>query len=329
MVPELTIRLRWEPGSNPRLPRSGMCKRNRLCTGYAWEATNSGWAETKLPEFTSPKTCSWPKGFAPFDPTWNFCGEGPGCLPARLPRQFSAALVPCAVPVRPRGRGSTLAAFAARIRSSVMARVAFAPLCDSQEEIQMFLVTRSNVTGQGFPRMGQKRELKTAREKFCKGESGADDLQSTDRTLRERHWQLQQTAGADIVPGNDVTLCVDVLDTAWLFGAVPAAYRELAQTDPFAAYFASARGLQSGSLDLRALEMTTWFDTHYHDLVPALTRDQPLALHGDKPIAEFLQARARGYNARPILLGSVSFLLLSETTDGSDRFASLPQLLAA
>lgn len=193
----------------------------------------------------------------------------------------------------------------------------------------MFLVTRSNVTGQGFPRMGQKRELKTAREKFCKGESGADDPQSTARTLRERHWQLQQTAGADIVPGNDVTLCVDVLDTAWLFGAVPAAYRELAQTDPFAAYFASARGLQSGSLDLRALEMTAWFDTHYHDLVPAPTRDQPLALHGDKPIAEFLQARARGYNARPMLLGPVSFLLLSETTDGSDRFASLPQLVAA
>ncbi len=160
--------------------------------------------------------------------------------------------------------------------------------------------------------MGQKRELKTAREKFCKGESGADDLQSTARTLRERHWQLQQTAGADIVPGNHVILCVDVLDTAWLFGAVPAAYRELAQTDPFAAYFASARGLQSGSLDL-----------------PALTRDQPLALHGDKPIAEFLQARARGYNTRPVLLGPVSFLLLSETTDGSDRFASLPQLVAA
>jgi len=192
----------------------------------------------------------------------------------------------------------------------------------------MSLVTRSNVTSLGFPRIGQKRELKTALEKFWKGESSADDLQSTARALRQRHWQLQQTAGADIVPVNDFTLYDHVLDTAWLFGAVPPAYREFAQNDPLAAYFASARGLQSGTLDLRALEMIKWFDTNYHYLVPELKRDQPLALHGDKPVAEYLEARALGYNARPVLLGPVSFLLLSKTTEGSDRFALLPKLIA-
>jgi len=185
----------------------------------------------------------------------------------------------------------------------------------------------SQVTNLGFPRIGRKRELKTALESYWKGATGADALHATARELRQRHWQLQREAGADVVPVNDFTLYDHVLDTAWLFGAVPSGYLELAKTDPLAAYFATARGYKSSGRDLRALEMTKWFDTNYHYLVPELTRDQAFALCGDKPIAEFLEARAHGHEARPVLLGPVSFLLLSKTVDGSDRLALLDKLV--
>jgi len=185
----------------------------------------------------------------------------------------------------------------------------------------------SQVTNLGFPRIGRKRELKTALESYWKGTIDAAALYATARELRQRHWQLQREAGTDVVPVNDFTLYDHVLDTAWLFGAVPPDYLELADTDPLAAYFATARGHKSAGRDLRALEMTKWFDTNYHYLVPELTRDQAFALRGDKPIAEFLEARALGYEARPVLLGPVSFLLLSKTVDGSDRLALLDKLV--
>jgi 5-methyltetrahydropteroyltriglutamate--homocysteine methyltransferase len=185
----------------------------------------------------------------------------------------------------------------------------------------------SLVTNLGFPRIGRKRELKTALENYWKGAIDTDALQATARSLRRRHWQLQREAGADVVPVNDFTLYDHVLDTAWLFGAVPPDYRDLAESDPLAGYFAAARGYKSAGRDLRALEMTKWFDTNYHYLVPELTRDQAFALRGDKPIAEFLEARALGYAARPVLLGPVSFLLLAKTVDGSDRLALLDKLV--
>ena len=185
----------------------------------------------------------------------------------------------------------------------------------------------SLVTNLGFPRIGRKRELKTALENYWKGAIDADALRATARELRQRHWQLQRDAGADVVPVNDFTLYDHVLDTAWLFGAVPPEYRDLARQDALAGYFATARGYKTGGRDLRALEMTKWFDTNYHYLVPELTRDQAFALAGDKPVAEFLEARALGFDARPVLLGPVSFLLLAKTVDGSDRLALLDKLV--
>jgi 5-methyltetrahydropteroyltriglutamate--homocysteine methyltransferase len=185
----------------------------------------------------------------------------------------------------------------------------------------------SLVTNLGFPRIGRKRELKTALENYWKGAIDADALQASADELRRRHWQLQREAGADVVPVNDFTLYDHVLDTAWLFGAVPSDYLKLAESDPLAGYFATARGYKSGGLDLRALEMTKWFDTNYHYLVPELARGQEFALRGDKPLAEFREAKALGYDARPVLLGPVSFLLLSKTVDGSDRLALLDKLV--
>ncbi|MCD7098062.1 5-methyltetrahydropteroyltriglutamate--homocysteine S-methyltransferase [Stenotrophomonas sp. MMGLT7] len=183
------------------------------------------------------------------------------------------------------------------------------------------------VTNLGFPRIGARRELKRALESHWRGETGATQLQGTARELRARHWRLQREAGADLPPSNDFSLYDQVLDAAFLFDAIPGRYRALADADPLAGYFAMARGHQADGVDLHALEMTKWFDTNYHYIVPELHAGQQFALRGDKPLAEFLEARALGIATRPVLIGPVSFLLLSKTSDGSDRLALLERLL--
>lgn len=183
------------------------------------------------------------------------------------------------------------------------------------------------LTNLGFPRIGAKRELKRMLEAYWRGDATSQQLYGTARELRQRHWQLQREAGADVVPCNDFSLYDHVLDTAFLFDAIPERYRALADADPLTGYFALARGAQSDGIDLHALEMTKWFDTNYHYLVPELHKNQTFRLRGDKPVAEFLEAKALGHNARPVLLGPVSFLLLSKAVDDSDRLLLLDRLL--
>jgi len=183
------------------------------------------------------------------------------------------------------------------------------------------------VSNLGFPRIGAKRELKRALESHWRGEIDAEQLQQQAAQLRLAHWQLQRKAGADVLPCNDFSLYDAVLDTAFLFDIIPARYRALADADPLQGYFAMARGVQKDGVDLPALEMTKWFDTNYHYLVPELEANQPFALRGEKPVAEFLQARQAGFAARPVVLGPVSLLRLSKTVDGSDWRALLPALL--
>ena len=185
----------------------------------------------------------------------------------------------------------------------------------------------SHVTYSGFPRIGLKRELKRSLESHWRGETSAEALLDTARTLRRRHWQLAVDAGADVVPCNDFSLYDHVLDTAVLFDAIPSRYRPVFAENPLDGYFAMARGHKRDGHDLHALEMTKWFDTNYHYLVPELEAGQRFALTGDKPLAEFLEAKAQGHRARPVLLGPVSFLLLSKSVDGSDRLALLDALL--
>ena len=185
----------------------------------------------------------------------------------------------------------------------------------------------TQVVNLGFPRIGAKRELKRAVEAYWRDEATADHLHEQAKALRHRHWKLQHAAGAHVVPCNDFSYYDHVLDTAFLVDAIPLRYRTLADADPLAGYFAMARGVQKEGVDLPALEMTKWFDTNYHYLVPELSADQAFRLRGDKPVAEFLEAQALGGRARPVLLGPVSFLLLSKTVDGSDRLALLPRLL--
>ncbi|KQX97546.1 5-methyltetrahydropteroyltriglutamate--homocysteine methyltransferase [Rhodanobacter sp. Root480] len=187
----------------------------------------------------------------------------------------------------------------------------------------------SQVTYSGFPRIGLKRELKRALESHWRGEITADALQDTARELRQRHWQLASSAGVDVVPCNDFSLYDHVLDTAVLFDAIPDRYRPVFASGPLDGYFAMARGHKRNGHDLHALEMTKWFDTNYHYLVPELQAGQQFRLAGDKPVAEFLEARALERQARPVLLGPVSFLLLAKAVDGSDRLALLDALLPA
>ncbi|MBA2079365.1 5-methyltetrahydropteroyltriglutamate--homocysteine S-methyltransferase [Rhodanobacter sp. PCA2] len=187
----------------------------------------------------------------------------------------------------------------------------------------------SLVTYPGFPRIGLKRELKRALESHWHGDAPAEALLETARTLRARHWRLAREAGADVVPCNDFSLYDHVLDTAVLFDAIPERYRPVYAESRLDGYFAMARGHKRGGHDLHALEMTKWFDTNYHYLVPELHAGQRFALVGDKPLAEFREAQALGLRARPVLLGPVSFLLLSKTVDGSDRLALLDALLPA
>ncbi|TAN05853.1 MAG: 5-methyltetrahydropteroyltriglutamate--homocysteine S-methyltransferase [Rhodanobacteraceae bacterium] len=187
----------------------------------------------------------------------------------------------------------------------------------------------SHVTLLGFPRIGLKRELKRALEAFWTGTGTAAGLAQTARTLRQRHWQLARDAGADSVPCNDFSLYDHMLDTAVLFDAIPDRYRPVFEHGHLDGYFALARGYKQNGHDLHALEMTKWFDTNYHYLVPELHAGQHFGLAGTQPIDAFKEARAAGFNARPVLPGPVTFLRLSKTTDGSDPLALLDALLPA
>ncbi|MDR6937040.1 5-methyltetrahydropteroyltriglutamate--homocysteine S-methyltransferase [Luteibacter sp. 3190] len=186
-----------------------------------------------------------------------------------------------------------------------------------------------HVTYPGFPRIGRRRELKRALEGHWKGEISADELQSVARELRLRHWSLAREAGADSVPVNDFSLYDHVLDAAVTVDAIPPRYRRLHEQDPLAGYFAMARGHQDDTFDLHALEMTKWFDTNYHYIVPELSAEQTFRARPAKVVAEFREAVAAGHTARPVLLGPVTFLRLSKTVDGSDPLALLEALLPA
>jgi 5-methyltetrahydropteroyltriglutamate--homocysteine methyltransferase len=179
----------------------------------------------------------------------------------------------------------------------------------------------------GFPRVGADRELKRALERHWRGELDADALQAVARELRARHWQLQQGAGIDHIPSNDFSLYDHVLDTAWMVGAIPEELADRSEDVGGARYFALARGGTIDGRDVQALEMTKWFDTNYHYLVPQLRQGQRFRPSPAKPVGEFLEAKQLGITTRPVLLGPVSFLLLAKGVD--DPLALLPTLLGA
>lgn len=180
----------------------------------------------------------------------------------------------------------------------------------------------------GFPRIGPDRELKKALEAFWKGESSADDMLTVAKGIREQNWQRQQAAGIQHIPSNDFSLYDQVLDHIQLFGAMPKRYAPLKDADQLTQYFAMARGHQADGIDVVAMEMTKWFDTNYHYIVPEFEPHQEFQLNGNKPIEQFSEAKANGVTTRPVIIGPVSFLLLGKMREGEGNPLSLlPRLL--
>lgn len=177
-------------------------------------------------------------------------------------------------------------------------------------------------TSLGYPRIGAERELKRALEAFWSKRSSADQLQSAAHDLRGRHWQTMKAAGLDHIPCNDFALYDHVLDMAIALGAVPQRYRGIAE--PLWRMFAMARGLQdpAAGLDIPALEMTKWFDTNYHYIVPELLPDQVFQLDASRILGEIDEARALGIEPRPVLLGPVTFLLIAKMAPTSSTATS-------
>jgi 5-methyltetrahydropteroyltriglutamate--homocysteine methyltransferase len=175
----------------------------------------------------------------------------------------------------------------------------------------------------GHPRIGAQRELKRALEAYWSGRSSRDALEATGRDLRQRHWLTMRAAGLDHIPSNDFSFYDHVLDAAIATGVVPPRYQ--AVPDPLARMFAMARGLQDRATgaDLPALEMTKWFDTNYHYLVPELAPDQVFQLDPRKILGEVAEARTLGIAVRPVLLGPVTLLRLSKTTAGAPASTSI------
>ncbi len=177
----------------------------------------------------------------------------------------------------------------------------------------------------GFPRIGSHRELKQALESYWSGATGPDVLIRTTASLRARHWFAQQKAGIGHIPSNDFSLYDQMLDTIAMLGAVPPRFGHRGGEVPLDLYFAMARGRQ----DAHAMEMTKWFDTNYHYIVPELAADTEFSLSGGKALDEYKEAGFLGISTRPVLIGPVTFLKLAKMRDGSDRWALLPRLLAA
>ena len=174
----------------------------------------------------------------------------------------------------------------------------------------------------GFPRIGAFRELKKNTEAYWSGKIDAEQLLKVGKDIREKNWKLQKEAGVDIIPSNDFSFYDHVLDLSILFNVIPDRYTkyELSSLDTF---FAMARGLQrkatenTKAVDVPALEMVKWFDANYHYVRPTFSKSTNFKLNGQKPVDEYLEAKALGIETRPVLVGPVSYLFLGKADKDS------------
>ncbi|WP_435600960.1 5-methyltetrahydropteroyltriglutamate--homocysteine S-methyltransferase [Streptomyces sp. C10-9-1] len=164
----------------------------------------------------------------------------------------------------------------------------------------------------GYPRQGRNRELKKAIEGYWKGRVTADALRGTAADMRRENWRQLADAGVHEVPTGDFSYYDHVLDTTVMVGAIPERHRTAVAADALDGYFAMARGTQ----EVAPLEMTKWFDTNYHYLVPELGPDTAFAADPAKQVGEVKEALALGLAARPVLVGPVTYLLLSKPAPG-------------
>jgi 5-methyltetrahydropteroyltriglutamate--homocysteine methyltransferase len=193
----------------------------------------------------------------------------------------------------------------------------------------------------GVPRIGPRRELKIALEKFWSGKIDEVALREAAAKIRADNWTRQRDLGVTVIPSNDFSLYDQVLDTSAMVGAIPKIYGWTGGPVSFDTYFAMARGSQkdvghddgcahghSHGHGVPAQEMTKWFDTNYHYMVPEFAKDQTFALASTKAIDEYREAKALGIQTRPVLVGPVTFLKLGKCTgEPFDRLSLLPKLL--
>jgi 5-methyltetrahydropteroyltriglutamate--homocysteine methyltransferase len=181
----------------------------------------------------------------------------------------------------------------------------------------------------GYPRIGSNRELKKASELYWAGKITAEELLAVGKTIRQENWQLQAKSGIDLIPSNDFSFYDQVLDLTLTLGAIPERYDDLARTNSsIDLYFAMARGSQKNGQDVVAMEMTKWFDTNYHYIVPEFTKNQKFTLFSEKIINEFKEANDLGIATKPVLIGPISYLLLGkEKEEGFHRIELIDKLL--
>ncbi|UCV00325.1 5-methyltetrahydropteroyltriglutamate--homocysteine S-methyltransferase [Acidovorax radicis] len=191
------------------------------------------------------------------------------------------------------------------------------------------MVTTHNL---GFPRIGAQRELKFALESYWKGESSSQSLKDLGAQLRQRHWAHQQ--GIDLVPVGDFSFYDQVLDMSFTLGNLPERVSGF-HGDALDNYFRVARGRSAKSAEahsaccggVAAGEMTKWFDTNYHYIVPEFNAATAFKLDTTRLLAHLTEAKAQGVKAKPVIVGPVTYLSIGKAKDNSDRLALLPRLL--
>ncbi|KAG2536293.1 hypothetical protein PVAP13_9NG179000 [Panicum virgatum] len=177
----------------------------------------------------------------------------------------------------------------------------------------------------GYPRMGPKRELKFALESFWDGKSSAEDLEKVATDLKSSIWKQMSEAGIKYIPSNTFSYYDQVLDTTAMLGAVPERYSWTGGEIGLSTYFSMARG----NATVPAMEMTKWFDTNYHFIVPELGPSTKFSYASHKAVSEYKEAKALGIDTVPVLIGPVSYLLLSKPAKGVEKSFSLLSLLGS
>ncbi|HHD78347.1 MAG TPA: 5-methyltetrahydropteroyltriglutamate--homocysteine S-methyltransferase [Epsilonproteobacteria bacterium] len=172
----------------------------------------------------------------------------------------------------------------------------------------------------GFPRIGEQRELKKALENYWSGKTDFKEVETVASTLKERHWHYQKDAGINFIASNDFSYYDTVLDTAIMLGAVPERFKDL-QDETL--YFSMARG----NKDAVAMEMTKWFNTNYHYIVPELSLEDSYALNATKILNEYKEAKALGIKTKINIIGPITFLGLSKRVDRGDTYELFGKIL--
>ncbi|MGE4351711.1 MAG: 5-methyltetrahydropteroyltriglutamate--homocysteine S-methyltransferase [Bdellovibrionales bacterium] len=181
----------------------------------------------------------------------------------------------------------------------------------------------------GYPRLGLRRELKFAVESYWEGRSSLAAMKSAGADLRKQQWLLQKRIGMDSIPSNDFSFYDHMLDMSALFGVVPGRYGWGGGKVDLDTYFAMARGVQKSGMDVPACEMTKWFDTNYHYIVPEFEENQIFRVSTTKAVDAYLESKEVGIETRPVLVGPVTYLLLGKNVKGGSPLCHLDKLVEA